>query len=393
MTSLSQTAKKQSSQNDATLDTYISARDEVDNILTFTLAGTNVSIANGLRRTILSDIPILAFKTFPHNENQAKFITNTSRFNNEILKQRLGCIPIHIPDLKMPYNELLVEIHKKNDTNEMMYLTTKDFKVKNTTSGKYLDDSTVRKIFPADSISGDYILFARLRPKISNEVPGEEIKIDARMSPHTSGEDGMYNTVSCCTYFNTPNKVAQKDGWQQKLGAMTEEEKDPETLTLKEMDYYNHDAKRLFIKDSFDFKIETIGVISNYDLCLRGCQILIEKLLNIKDMAFDKTLTVTKAASTIENCFEILLDGYGYTIGKVIEYILHRDLYAGSKGGTGSQVTYVGFRKSHPHDSSSFIRIAYKNKATSEDVVKSDVVNVCDTAIKIYSTIANEFEK
>jgi DNA-directed RNA polymerase subunit L len=203
----------------------------------------------------------------------------------------------------------------------------------------------------------------------------------------------MYNTVSCCTYFNTPDKVAQKDGWQQKLGAMTEEEKDPETLTLKEMDYYNHDAKRLFIKDSFDFKIETIGVISNYDLCLRGCQILIEKLLNIKDMAFDKTLTVTKAASTIENCFEILLDGYGYTIGKVIEYILHRDLYAGSKGGTGSRVTYVGFRKSHPHDSSSFIRIAYKAKFTSEDDVKSDIADVCDTAIKIYSTIANEFEK
>jgi len=110
-------------------------------------------------------------------------------------------------------------------------------------------------------------------------------------------------------------------------------------------------------------------------------------------MAFDKTLTVTKAASTIENCFEILLDGYGYTIGKVIEYILHRDLYAGSNGGTGSRVTYVGFRKSHPHDSSSFIRIAYKTKLTSEDDVKSDVAGVCDTAIKIYSTIANEFEK
>ena len=72
------------------LDTYISSRDEADGILTFTLAGINVSIANGLRRTILSDIPVLAFKTFPHNENQADFITNTSRFNNEILKQRLG---------------------------------------------------------------------------------------------------------------------------------------------------------------------------------------------------------------------------------------------------------------------------------------------------------------
>ena len=102
----------------------------------------------------------------------------------------------------MPYNELVVEIHKKNDTNEMAYLTTADFRVKNIKSNKYLDQSTVNKIFPPDPITGDFILFARLRPKISNEVPGEEIKINALMSLHTAGEDGMYNTVSCCTYFN-----------------------------------------------------------------------------------------------------------------------------------------------------------------------------------------------
>jgi len=288
----------------------------------------------------------------------------------------------------MPYNELLVEIHKKNDTNEMMYLTTQDFKVKNISSDKYLDESTVRKIFPPDPITNDFLLFARLRPKISNEVPGEEIKITAKMSVHTAGEDGMYNTVSCCTYFNTPDKVAQKDGWQNKLTSFTEEEKDPEVLTLKEMDYYNHDAKRFFIKDSFDFKIETIGVLTNYDICSQACQIIIEKLLFIKNLASEKTLTITKAASTIENCFEILLDGFGYTVGKIIEYVLHRDLYAKSK-----TATYVGFRKNHPHDSTSFIRIGYKSSFTSSDDVKSDVEDACEEAIKIYSTIASEFEK
>jgi len=382
------TQDSESTSQSAVLDTYISARDENNGVLTFTLSGINVSIANGLRRTILSDIPILAFKTFPHNENQAKFITNTSRFNNEILKQRLGCIPIHIPDLKMPYNELLVEIHKKNDTNEMMYVTTKDFRVKNTSSEKYLDESTVRKIFPPNPITGDYILFARLRPKISNEVPGEELKITARMSVHTGGEDGMYNAASCCTYFNTPDKVAQKDGWQSVLSSMSEEEKDPVNLTLKEQDYYNHDAKRLYLKDSFDFKIETIGVLSNYDICAKACTIMMDKLLNIKTSAENTNLVVTRAASTIENSYEILLEGYGYTVGKVIEYILHRDLYANAK-----TVTYVGFRKNHPHDSTSFIRIAYVSEFTNLDDIRDDVSTACDAAIKIYSDILTEFEK
>jgi DNA-directed RNA polymerase alpha subunit len=55
------------------LDTYISARDEEGGVLTFTLSNINVSIANGLRRTILSDIPVIAFKTFPHSENTMNY--------------------------------------------------------------------------------------------------------------------------------------------------------------------------------------------------------------------------------------------------------------------------------------------------------------------------------
>ena len=56
--------------------------------LAFTLRDVNVSLANGLRRTILSDIPTVVFKTSPHDQNKASIIVNTTRLNNEILKQR-----------------------------------------------------------------------------------------------------------------------------------------------------------------------------------------------------------------------------------------------------------------------------------------------------------------
>ena len=54
-------------------------------ILRFTLSGVNVSLANALRRTILSDIPLVVFKTSPYEENKAEIIKNTSRLNNEII--------------------------------------------------------------------------------------------------------------------------------------------------------------------------------------------------------------------------------------------------------------------------------------------------------------------
>ena len=42
-----------------------------DNKLTFTLSNVDLSIVNAFRRTLLSDIPIIVFRTFPYEENLA----------------------------------------------------------------------------------------------------------------------------------------------------------------------------------------------------------------------------------------------------------------------------------------------------------------------------------
>ena len=143
-------------------------------ILKFTLSDINVSLANAIRRTILSDIPTVVFKTVPYNENQATIYKNTTRLNNEILKQRLGCIPIHIKDADFPIQDYIVEIEKKNNTDSIQLITTKDFKIKNITLEKYITQKARNMIFPENEITKDHIIFARLRPAISKELPGEE---------------------------------------------------------------------------------------------------------------------------------------------------------------------------------------------------------------------------
>ena len=62
---------------------------EDESQLRFCLSNTNVSLANGLRRTILADIPIVVFRTTPHEKNKANIQVNTGRMNNEILKWNL----------------------------------------------------------------------------------------------------------------------------------------------------------------------------------------------------------------------------------------------------------------------------------------------------------------
>ena len=98
--------------------TLLSFKGEENGILDFTIESVNVSFINGIRRVILSDIPTLVFHCFPHDQNDADIHTNTTRLNNEVLKQRLSCIPIHISDSSLPYKELIVEINMKNDSEK-----------------------------------------------------------------------------------------------------------------------------------------------------------------------------------------------------------------------------------------------------------------------------------
>ena len=118
-----------------------------DGSLGFTLSGVNVSLANAIRRTVLSDIPQIVFKTSPHEENKANIIANTTRLNNEIIKQRLSCIPIHINDYKnFPYKNYIVEVNVENITDSILFVTTKDFVVKDLVTGKPLVDSKIKEI-------------------------------------------------------------------------------------------------------------------------------------------------------------------------------------------------------------------------------------------------------
>ena len=67
------------------MDPSISNITETNNVLSYTLKGVNVSIANSLRR-ISTEIPSVVFRTTPYEKNNAKFEENTTRMNNELIK-------------------------------------------------------------------------------------------------------------------------------------------------------------------------------------------------------------------------------------------------------------------------------------------------------------------
>jgi DNA-directed RNA polymerase alpha subunit/DNA-directed RNA polymerase subunit L len=353
--------------------------------LKFTLSNVNVSVANSIRRTILSDIPTVVFKTAPYEENKANILVNTSRLNNEIIKQRLSCIPIHVPDImRFPLKDYLLEVNVENITDSLLFVTTKDFKIKNLRTDSFLSETQTREIFPPNDYTGYFIDFVRLRPRISEEIPGEKLHLTCEFSISNAKDDGMFNVVSTCSYGFTPNDAKINTEIAKKKQVLKDEGKTEQEIKFEIENWKLLDAMRIVIPRSFDFIIQTVGVYENIDILIKAITILEQKLDLLHQLINEDELEIQNSLNTMENCYDIILKNEDYTIGKVIEIMLY-DIYF------ENTLTFCGFKKMHPHDNDSIIRVAYK-EPVDKSVIKLHLFECIVKADEIYRNIKNQFD-
>jgi DNA-directed RNA polymerase alpha subunit len=366
------------------------------NALYFTLQGVEVSIANALRRTILSDIPTIVIETDTYEKNQCNIITNTGRLHNEILKQRLSCIPIHSTVLRdtedekaLPGNYQLV-VDVKNDTDNIIYVTTEDFKLRDKKTGTMLSKEEQDKLFPGlfpkNVQTQSYIDFARLRPGIGNDIQGEQLSLVSDFSVNIAKASSMYNVVSKCAYGNTPDKDKATTVWEKLEAKMRADGETESDIKFQKENFRILDAQRQYMENSFDFVIESVGVYDNRDIIRKACAVLQNKFIDIVQMIESGVLSVLTSETTMDNCYDIKLEDEDYTVGKVLEYILYSKFY--EKQGA---LNYCGFKKFHPHDTNSTIRVAFKEKQ-DKSVVGTFLKEVCIDAQQMFKDIHGMFK-
>ena len=146
------------------------------------------------------------------------------------------------------------------------------------------------------------------------------------------------------------------------------------------------DGLRIVKKDSFDFIVESVGVYSNSEILNASCTILMHRFNDINDLIEKDELQIEKAQNTMSNCFDIILENEDYTIGKVLEYFLYVKYY------DTNILTFCGFKKMHPHDSYSIIRVAY-TQAVEIPTIKGHLQECIVDAINIFKRIQKEFLK
>jgi DNA-directed RNA polymerase subunit L len=145
------------------------------------------------------------------------------------------------------------------------------------------------------------------------------------------------------------------------------------------------EGKRIVKKDSFDFIVQTIGVFENRDLIKKACTILITKLEKLDTIIEIDEIEINPSDNTMKNSFDIILENEDYTIGKVVEFMLYAKFFEDLK-----TLSYCGFKKMHPHDADSIIRVAFR-ETTEKSTVKQNLKSCLNDAVAVYKNIVKKF--
>ena len=397
------------------INPVVSKNYEDDGILHFVIEDIPVCLANGIRRTIMSDIPVIAIRTETSNINQCQIESNTSRFHNEIVKQRLSCIPIISQDLEeFPQNYKLTVEAKNTSDYEMLWVTTDDFKIVHKESGQQLEKTELLKLFPHDVRSNRPIDFLRLRPMMGPTIPGEEIKLTAEFSVATAAENGMFNAASKCAYFNVVDPEKKATRWSHILQTYKDEGRPQAEIDFEEKNFQYLDAQRCFKTNeqdeanAYEFVIKTIGQYTNYELVEKACRLLQERIERFQKavqsdsvpMHFSdesKEMGYTSVVSPNIDAYDVILENEDYTLGYILEYFLYSLFYKANHSLKNKpELTYIGFKKYHPHDDYSVIRMC-SNRYNSNDnnanvtYTKYYLNQACSEAFRVLEIMRKKF--
>lgn len=343
----------------------------------FDITGVHRYIPNSLRRTILSKIESIVFKGFPHMENNINITTNTTRFHNEYLKQRMECIPVMISNYSkfetyIKQYDYVLDV--ENTTSEKMVVTTKDLRLRKIKDGELKP----KNLLP--EYEGEHIPICYLYPRISQNEPTEKLSLSISLTKGSASENASWNVVSKCVFFNNEDT----DEIQKQASLITDKSKLRDFMIL--------DAQRIYIKDSFHMHIESIGIYTCPVIITLSCNVLINTLTAIEDEV-DSTTYTNKDDMVIpnkqliylhnnKNTFMVRLEKEDYTIGTLIEYGLVKQ----------NGIKTVSFLKEHSHDKHCFIIVTLDMDVMDEEQeFKQLLKNGLRDIINIYTTIKNKF--
>lgn len=293
------------------------------NGVSFETKNIDISILNGIRRTLIMDIPVLGFVR-SGIDTSVDIIENNTVLNNEFLIDRIAAIPLNITEeyndqFDPAINKIEASLNIECNTNEnIKIITTNDLIVK-------IDDKIANNFFKKNNVTSDYIVITKLRKN-------EKLHFTATGEKFTGRKNALFSIVSGLSVYNKPK------AYDVNLDIL--------------------DNERNYIDNEYVFKFEIINTtFSHYYMLSKAIDIIINKLNTLND-----NISIIPFHNN-EFTYDFDIKDENDTIGNIIQSFVFDNYFKTNTQILGNNTcAFVGYVIKHPLDKILTIRITLNNK-------------------------------
>ena len=373
---------------------------------TVRLTRSNVTMANVLRRAMLSMTPSVAFPnkgvTIQHN---------TTPLPNEMLEHRIGMIPIRANPVTFEPGQYEFRLDKTNTGTESMDVFAGDIEV-----WKEGVQVETRDFFPPDPVTGETILITRLQPQWNPVAPNQRLAFLANAVVSNGTEDSRFSPVAACAYGYTRDPSEEKEAAVKKkwlrdikkiyvtdgmareqiaaLGDKIMKWEDLESSKRGELDreFKTMEVQRCYLTDEkgepndFSFLLESVGIQpipAIGEAGITACEALVSRYQDM-DGTIPDTVQL-QVADTRFPAIDVIFQHEGHTLGNLLETYLGMDHVAVegvSEATAEPRLSYVAYKVPHPLKAEMVLRIGTAAAAaatveTQKQIARSAISVVC----------------
>jgi len=368
-------AKSRKAVPTSTESVFKNVQRESSTVLRFRMDPTLVGYANTLRRTMITDVETVAFRA-DINESGATsdvlITANSTPMSNEMLAHRIGLIPIHVTKpLEWKPEEYSFSLSVTNTSTDPLDVVASDITVLRNRGAEEepLPVPSVQFFHP-DPVTHDTALLAVLKGRIGTQE-AESITFTARATVGTGRENAAFMPVtSRCAYGYTLDDSEERKKeifnlWLTKNKKVnpTELESNPTRKGELEREFKTMEIQRCFKVNeqgepySFDFIVESVGVLDPVYIVARAIDILQSKLLrygSIDSGDLPEGLKIRPADARMKG-FDFIFQREDHTLGNLLQTWMEQNLV------DSGEITFAGYKVPHPLRDEMLLRVGVES--------------------------------
>jgi DNA-directed RNA polymerase subunit L len=348
----------------------------------FRLAPTHVTYANTLRRAMITEVETVAFAAdIADNGSTADVLItkNSTPMSNEMLAHRIGLLPIHVKNpLKWNPDEYIFKLDVVNDSAEPRDVVAGDIQVlKNRGPGEDPLPVPSVEFFHPDPVTRDTTLLTVLKGRASavdartGKQESEALSFVAKATMGTGRQNARFMPVtSRCAYGYTLDDSPERKKelftkWlsMNKKVSPTELEANSTRKGELEREFETMEVQRCFkINErgepfSFDFVVESVGVLDPKYIVGRAIDVLHKKLLiygSIDSGDLPEGLKIRPADALMKG-FDFMFQHEDHTLGNLLSTWMEQNEM------DNEEITYVGYKVPHPLRDEMLLRVGVQS--------------------------------